>query len=100
MTGVTLVTVTTVTGVTEICKGDFSTVSSLSMAGIDEKPRLVEWNLRGFPEDLRAACQKIALDERSEKGKRPKDADVVARLIRQALGIPQLPRARKAKLGE
>jgi hypothetical protein len=61
------------------------------MAGTDEKPKLVEWNLRGFPEDLRAACQKIALDERSEKGKRPKDADVVARLIRQALGIPQPP---------
>jgi hypothetical protein len=54
-----------------------------------EKPKLVEWNLRGFPEELRAACQKIALDERSDKGKRPRDADVVARLLRQALGLPR-----------
>ena len=49
----------------------------------------MEWNLRGFPEDLRARCQKIALDERSTTGKKPRDADVVARLVRQALGIPQ-----------
>lgn len=57
----------------------------------DEQPKtmLVEWNLRGFPEDLRAACQKIALDERSQTGKRPRDADVVAKLLRQALGLPE-----------
>lgn len=57
----------------------------------NQNPRLVEWNLRGFPENLRAACQKIALDERSKTGKRPKDADVVARLLRTALGLPQAP---------
>ena len=57
----------------------------------DNKPKLCEWNLRGFPEDLRAICQKIALDERSQKGKRPRDADVVARLLRKALGLPQPP---------
>jgi hypothetical protein len=56
-----------------------------------DKPKLVEWNLRGFPEELRAICQKIALDERSKLGKRPKDADVVARLLREALGLPQPP---------
>jgi uncharacterized protein (DUF2336 family) len=55
------------------------------------KPKLVEWNLRDFPEDLRTICQKIGLDERSKRGKRVKDADVVARLLRQALGLPQPP---------
>jgi len=54
-----------------------------------DNPKLVEWNLRGFPEDLRNRCQKLALDERSGTGKRPRDADIVARLIRQALGIPE-----------
>jgi len=56
-----------------------------------DKSKLVEWNLRGFPEELRATCQKIALDERSNKGKRPRDADVVARLLRKALGLPEPP---------
>lgn len=61
------------------------------MAEADEKLKVVEWNLRGFPEDLRATCQKIALDERSTTGKKPRDADIVARLVRQALGIPEPP---------
>jgi len=64
-----------------------------------DKSTLVEWNLRGFPEELRAVCQKIALDERSDKGKRPRDADVVARLLRQALGLPQAPET-KVKSGQ
>jgi|SRR5580704_6384865 hypothetical protein len=61
------------------------------MAELEENARLCDWNLRGFPEDLRSRCQKIALDERSEKGKKPRDADIAARLIRQALGLPQPP---------
>ena len=63
------------------------------MAEANEKPKECEWNLRGFPEDLRALCQKIGLDERSATGKKPRDADVVAKLVRQALGIPQPAKA-------
>jgi hypothetical protein len=56
-----------------------------------DKPTLIDWNLRDFPEELRATCQKIALDERSKLGKRPRDAVVVARLLREALGLPPPP---------
>jgi len=53
------------------------------LADTDEK--LTDWNLRGFPVDLKTECQKMALDEQSATGKRLRDADIVARLLRRAL---------------
>jgi len=84
VTAFNLQPVTTVTEVTDV-----TTVTTVTRVTENSKPKFVEWNLRGFPEDLRTICQKIGLDERSKSGKRPKDADIVARLLREALGLPQ-----------
>lgn len=81
-TVVTLVTI--VTDVTDRKQGNSqAVVTTCSMA---DKAKLVEWNLRDFPADLKGRCQRLAI---GEDGKRLKDADIVAKLIRQALGLSQ-----------
>lgn len=52
----------------------------------DEKQKLIDWNLRGFPETLKLRCQGYALEKKyeiSKSGKKVKDAEVVAHLLRK-----------------
>ena len=64
-----------------------------------DQPKLVEWNLRNFPEDVKIKCQQLALEKKYEinpTGKKVTDAQVVAFYLRKGMGLENSPPRKKA----